>query len=404
MIIDVKAREIIDSRANPTIEVEIITEKGKFFGRAPSGVSKSKKESVEIRDKNYRFHGKGVLKAVDKIKEIKKVLINKDESEHEEIDKALIALDGTKNKSKLGSNTIVATSMAVARAGACKLGLELYEYIGLMINTKSFTLPLLFMNVINGGKHAGNDLAIQEFMIIPQAPNVKERIRLGCEMYYELKEEIKKKYGKSATNVGDEGGFAPPLKNTTEALELLMKIIEKGYDAKLALDCAASEFYKNDIYKLDKRVFDTNELLEYYKQLVEKYPILSIEDPFDQNDIHGFKEITKELKSIQIVGDDLLATNPLLILNAIKNNLCNTLLLKINQIGTLTEALESFRLAKNNNWNTIVSHRSGETCDDFIADLSVGIACGQIKAGAPCRGERTSKYNRLIRIEEMLNE
>lgn len=402
-ITSVFAREILDSRGNPTVEVEVTSEKG--FGRAaaPSGASTGIHEAREIRDGGRRFLGKGVLKAVENVnKKIAREIVGKQFENPEEIDKKMIELDGTKNKSKLGANAMVATSMAVFRCAACEQGKTVYEYLG------GGKLPIGFFNVLNGGKHAGGKLSIQEFMIVPQgAKTFKQGLQWVCEIYHTLGKRLVKKYGVSARNVGDEGGFAPLMNKSTEALNAIVGAIEEtgyGKRIKIALDCAASSFYKNKKYLIDGKRVDSKELEEYYLGLVKKYPIISIEDPFEEEDFEGFARLNKKLKGkVQVVGDDLVVTNITRIKTAIDEKSMSTLLLKINQIGTVSEALEAFKLCKKKEINSMVSHRSGETEDNFISDFVVGIEAGQMKSGAPARGERTSKYNQLLRIEENLN-
>jgi len=415
-ITSLKAREIIDSRGNPTIEVELKTEKDVFLSSVPSGASKGIYEATELRDNDKkRFNGKGVLKAVENVnKIISKNLLGKNPENQKEIDELLIKLDGTKNKSNLGANAILGTSMCVCRAGAKSKNLQLYEYIAELVGSKKFVLPIPSFNIINGGKHAGNRLSIQEFMIFPLgAENFKEAVRIGCEIFYSLKEIIKKEYGLSAVNVGDEGGFAPDLEKTEEALDLIKKAIEKTdhkNKVKIAIDSAASEFFINRKYSLnfknEKKKKDEKtgeEMISFYKEIIKNYDIISIEDPFEQNDWESYMKFTKEEgENIQIVGDDLLVTNPDRIKEAIEKKACNALLLKLNQIGTITEAIESAKLAMAVNWEIMVSHRSGETEDTFISDFAVGLNAKQIKAGSLCRSERTAKYNRLMRIEEEL--
>lgn len=422
----IHAREILDSRGNPTIEVDLSTQS--FFARAmvPSGASTGIHEAIELRDKDKRYKGKGVLKAKDNVN--KKIAKKKNKIlvlEQKKTDKMLISLDGTPNKSKLGANAILGVSMANCRLGAMSKGTELFSYISELYTyemgtqyrresqknsaNKKYILPVPFFNVINGGKHAGNKLNIQEFMIAPIGANsFSEALRMGAETYQILKELIREKHGVDAVNVGDEGGFAPPLENIEEPLELLCQAIDKaGYKGKIkiALDCAASEFFDGKMYSIDGRKVTGDELLEIYESIVKKYPIISIEDPFDQEDFESYSKLTRALKGkVQIVGDDLLVTNVSRINTALKKQACNALLLKVNQIGTVSESLAAASLAIKNGWNVMVSHRSGETEDSFIADLVVGIGSGQIKSGAPCRGERLAKYNQLLRIEEKLGK
>ena len=399
----VRAREILDSRGNPTIEVEVATESG-ILGTAavPSGASTGIYEAVELRDGGKRFGGKGVTKAVDAVtKTIKPKIVGMDVRNQKEIDSTMITLDGTENKSKLGGNAILGVSLACARAAAAMEGLRLYEHI----DENASLLPVPFFNVINGGKHAGTQLDFQEFMIAPiGARNFHEALRMGAEVYQTLKAHLQKAYGKSAINVGDEGGFAPPLNTPDEALGVLSKAIEEANyigKVKIGLDVASSTFYKDDAYTVAGKKYTTGELIEYYRQLAKTYPIVSIEDPLQEEDYEGFVEATKLIPT-QIVGDDLFVTNPKRLAKGIEMGACNALLWKVNQIGTLTEALEAASLAMKNKYGVMASHRSGDTEDPWVADLSVGIGCGQIKSGAPARGERTAKYNQLLRIEEWL--
>ncbi|MGV8152291.1 MAG: phosphopyruvate hydratase [Candidatus Nanoarchaeia archaeon] len=414
----VEAREILDSRGNPTVEVELETDKGIFFAGVPSGASTGIYEAVELRDNDKtRYNGKGVLKAVENVnKIIAPKIIGLNPEKQKEIDEMMIKLDGTENKGKLGANAILAVSMAVARAGAASKNMQLYEYIADIVGNKNLVLPVPSFNVINGGKHAGNKLAMQEFMILPiGAPNFREAMRYGAEVYHSLKKVIKEKYGTDAVNVGDEGGFAPNIQDNKEGLELLKEAIKKaGYEGKvkIGMDVAASEFFENGEYNLDFKNPNSSqkkktgkEMIELYKQFVKEYGLVSIEDPFDQDDWESYKELTKEIgKEVQIVGDDLLVTNPKRIKMGIEKKACNALLLKVNQIGTVTEAIQACIDAKKAGWGVMVSHRSGETEDSFIADLVVGLSTGEIKTGAPCRSERLAKYNQLMRIEEKLEK
>jgi enolase len=409
----VNAREILDSRGNPTVEVDIITEAGTARAGVPSGASTGIHEALELRDKDKnRYLGKGVLKAVENVnKKIASTLVGKEPVEQGKIDDALCMLDGSDNKSELGANAILGVSMAVCKAGALEQNIPLYKHIAKLAGVNKFVMPVPCFNVINGGEHAGNKLAFQEFMILPVgAKSFKEALQMGAETYHNLKSIIKKKYGIDSVNVGDEGGFAPPV-NEEEALDLLQSAIKKsGYTGKIkiGLDCAASEFYKKGKYDLNFKgdkpdLLTGEELAEKYKQMVEKYPIVSIEDPFDQDDFDSYAKLTQAIgKDVQIVGDDLLVTNPQRIQKAIHHGACNALLLKVNQIGSVTESMEAAKLSSDNGWGVMVSHRSGETEDSFIADLVVGLKTGQIKTGAPCRSERLAKYNQLLRIEEEL--
>lgn len=402
---EVKAREILDSRGWPTIEVSVKCGEKWFTAAVPSGASTGKHEALELRDGGKRFLGKGVLKAGDNVNKIlSKKVVGYECTAQREIDELMIKLDGTESKSKLGANAILGVSLAVARVGASASGKELWQYLGQLAGNKKFVLPTPFFNVINGGKHAGNNLSFQEFMIAPSGKNFAEQLQMGAEFYQILKLHLGGKYGKTAINVGDEGGFAPAINSAEEALNILEHVKkETGYGEKikLAMDCAASDFYENGNYYLtkDKKLkLDKEELLEHYINLVKKYKLVSIEDPFQEEDFASYSELLRKSK-IQIVTDDLTVTNVKRLREAIKQRSGNCLLLKVNQIGTLTEALEAAKLAKQNNWKVMVSHRSGETNDSFIADLAVGLGCGMIKAGAPCRGERLAKYNRLMEIE-----
>jgi len=421
-IVSVKAREILDSRGNPTIEVDIHTAKGLFRAAVPSGASTGKFEALELRENDKsRYLGKGVLKAVQNVNEvIAPKIIGKNVTHQEELDKFMIELDATDNKGKLGANAILGVSMAICKAGAAEKGVPLYKHIADLAGNTQLMLPVPAFNVINGGQHAGNKLAMQEFMILPiGAANFREAMRMGCEVYHNLKSVIKEKYGQDATNVGDEGGFAPNIQSGKEGLELLKSAIAKaGYTdkVKIGMDCAASEFCIDDkkfIYDLDFKVKNNDkshvltdeQLTNLYKEYVNEFPIVSIEDPFDQDDWSAYHKITQALgQNVQIVGDDLLVTNPKRIHTAIEKKACNALLLKVNQIGSVTESIEACRLAQAQGWGVMVSHRSGETEDTFIADLVVGLGTGEIKTGAPCRSERLAKYNQLLRIEEELGE
>lgn len=401
----VHAREILDSRGNPTIEVEVTTEDG-FFGRAaiPSGASTGIYEAVELRDGGSRYHGKGVQHAVKIVHDmIYPKVKGIDVRDQARIDEIMIELDGTSDKGRMGGNAILGVSIACAKAASKAEYIRLYEYI----DPEASLLPVPFFNVINGGKHAGNQLDFQEFMIAPTgAETFHEALQMGSEIYHTLKQRLLKDYGKNAINVGDEGGFSPPINSPEEALDAISRSAEElGYDKKtvLAIDVAASSFYHDGSYNYQGKRISTGELIDVYKELVEKYPIASIEDPLEEEDYAGFVEITKTLP-IQILGDDLFVTNPERLRKGIEMGACNALLWKVNQIGTLTEALNAAKIAMNNGYTVMASHRSGETEDPFVADLSVGIGCGQIKSGATCRGERTAKYNQLLRIEEWLGE
>ncbi len=402
----IHAREILDSRGNPTIEVEVTTDDG-YFGKAavPSGASTGIYEAVELRDKGERFYGKGVSKAVRGVKEeILPKLRGYDVSDQSKIDALMIELDGTENKARLGGNAILGVSIASAQAAAASRGVKLYEYI----NPDARLLPVPFFNVVNGGMHAGNQLDFQEFMVAPTgAANFAEALRMGSEIYQTLKGKLLEDYGKNAINVGDEGGFSPPMKSPEEAIEaIIASTDELGYSEKvtLAMDVAASSFFAGEgVYNYRGNTINTDELIEVYVDLVDKYPISSIEDPLVEEDYQGFVDMTKTV-DIQVLGDDIFVTNPKRLQKGIDMGACNALLWKVNQIGSLTEALEAAKLAMDNGYNVMASHRSGETEDPFVADLSVALGCGQIKSGAPCRGERTAKYNQLLRIEEWLGE
>ncbi len=402
-IIAARARQILDSRGNPTVECDIKTTDGVFRASVPSGASTGTHEAHELRDGGRAFLGKGVQKAVRNINITIARKIKGRPPVQEEIDELLIKLDGTKNKSKLGANAILAVSMAVARAGAAAKEMRLYEYIGKLYGTKKFTMPVPAFNIINGGKHAGNKLDIQEYMIMPVgAKSFAEALQIGSETYHTLKESLINNFGDKAINVGDEGGFAPQLTCIEEPFDYITNAIIKTGNwkkAKLGIDAAATTFWKHNAYYVEGQEYTTEELMEKYEQLVDAYPLMSIEDPFNEDDFESFAKLRKKVKA-QIVGDDLLATNPARVQKAIMQKSCNCLLLKINQIGTITEALRAAKMAQKAGWNIMVSHRSGETGDCFIADLAVGMAAGQIKAGAPCRGERLAKYNQLLRIEE----
>jgi enolase len=412
------AREILDSRGNPTIEVDVHTEKGLFRAAVPSGASTGIYEALELRDGDKsRYLGKGVLKAVKNVNEVLgPAVVGLDPTQQTEIDNKLIALDGTDSKKQYGANAILGISLAVARAGAAQKGVPLYRHLADLAGNKDIRLPVPAFNVINGGSHAGNKLAMQEFMILPiGAPSFAEGLRYGAEVYHTLKNVIKDKYGQDATNVGDEGGFAPDIQNNEEGLELLKIAIDKaGYTGKvvIGMDVAASEFWKDGKgYDLDfktknndgSKVLSGEKLAELYQEFIHKYPVVSIEDPFDQDDFESYAKLTAAVSGkVQIVGDDLLVTNPKRIQTAIEKKACTALLLKVNQIGSVTESIQAAKLAHSAGWTVMVSHRSGETEDNFIADLVVGLGTGQIKTGAPCRSERLSKYNQLLRIEEEL--
>lgn len=411
------ARSIFDSRGNPTVEVDLVTDLGLFRAAVPSGASTGIYEALELRDNDKsRYHGKSVQKAIDNInKTIAPELLKAglEVTQQTEIDEFMIKLDGTENKSKFGANAILGVSLAVAKAGAAKKGIPLYRHLADLAGNTNIILPVPAFNVINGGSHAGNKLAMQEFMILPTgAANFTEAMRMGSEVYHHLKKGIKDKFGLDATAVGDEGGFAPNILNNKDALDLINEAIATaGYTGKIeiGMDVAASEFYKDGQYDLDfknpnsdkSKWLSPEKLQALYQEFIKDFPIVSIEDPFDQDDWSAWASITAAT-NIQIVGDDLTVTNPKRIQTAVEKKACNCLLLKVNQIGTVTESIRAHQLAKQNGWGTMVSHRSGETEDTFIADLVVGLSTGQIKTGAPCRSERLAKYNQILRIEEEL--
>ena len=407
---NVKGRQILDSRGNPTVEVDVILSNG-LVGTAsvPSGASTGKYEAVELRDNFKSYHGKSVTKAIDNIdNDIKNIILGRSPLEQSKIDNDLISLDGTSNKNKLGANAILGVSMAVARAGAISINQPLYKYIG---GISSKTMPVPLMNIINGGAHANNLLDIQEFMIMPiNFERFGDALRAGAEIFHNLKKILDN--NNYSTSVGDEGGFAPKIDDPKIALDLISKSIEvSGYrvgdDIFIALDAAASEFYSEKKYILNdkQKSLSTDELIDYWGNLVNNYPIISIEDPFDEDDINGFTKFTNlHGKNIQIVGDDLFVTSEKKLSEGIQKNAGNSILIKLNQVGTLTETLDTISKAKKHNFNTIISHRSGETEDNFISDLCVGINAGQIKTGSLSRSDRTSKYNQLLRIEEQLGE
>ncbi|KAF3423462.1 hypothetical protein E2986_10661 [Frieseomelitta varia] len=402
----IKARQIFDSRGNPTVEVDLVTDDGLFRAEVPSGASTGVHEALELRDNDKsKYHGKSVFKAVENINSIitpELLKSNLEVTQQTDIDNLLLKLDGTPNKSKLGANALLDI-----------INNFNFRYIAELAGNSDIILPVPAFNVINGGSHAGNKLAMQEFMILPTgAANFTEAMRMGTEVYHHLKAGIKKKFGLDATAVGDEGGFAPNILENKEALNLIIDAIKvAGYEGKIkiGMDVAASEFYKNGKYDLDFKneksdpstYLESQALKNLYLEFVKEFPIVSIEDPFDQDDWDSWTSITSSTP-IQIVGDDLTVTNPERIKTAIEKKACNCLLLKVNQIGTVTESINAHKLAKSAGWGTMVSHRSGETEDTFIADLVVGLSTGQIKTGAPCRSERLAKYNQILRIEEEL--
>ncbi len=407
-IIYVWGRQILDSRGNPTVEVEVGLESGASARAAvPSGASTGSREALELRDGGEAWHGKGVSQAIENINEIIAPELEGLESlDQVYIDQIMLELDGTDNKSKLGANAILAVSMAVARASAEELGMPLFAYLG-GVNAKVLPVPL--MNVINGGAHADNNLEIQEFMIVPAGfDTYSSAYQAGAEIYQTLKKILKER-GLS-TAVGDEGGFAPNLNTHSEALEILVEAIEKtgykpGEQVYLAIDAAASEFFKDGKYQFEGKLRSAEEMIEYYSGLLEKFPIVSIEDGLAEGDWEGWAKMYQALgDKVQIVGDDIFVTNPRIIAEGIEKKIANAVLIKLNQIGTVTETLQAIDMTHRAGWNTVISHRSGETADTFIADLAVAVNSGQIKTGAPCRIERVEKYNQLLRIEEFLDE
>jgi len=425
----IKARQIFDSRGNPTVEVDLTTSLGTFRAAVPSGASTGIYEALELRDGDKsQYHGKGVSKAIANVNEkLAPLFVGKDLdiANQKAMDQMMLDLDGTPAKSNLGANSILAISMAISKAAAAHQGIPLYRHLANLAGNKTeeMLMPIPVFNVINGGSHAGNKLAMQEFMLFPfGAESFSQAMRMGSETYHHLKALTKKKFGQDATNVGDEGGFAPNILVNSDALDLIVEAIEKaGYTGKIgiAMDVAASEFWKDDLKKYDldfknddagdvndqSRYLTPTQLADLYCSFVEKYPIVSIEDPFDQDDWQGYVDFTARVGvNTQVVGDDLLVTNPTRIQTALDKKACNALLLKVNQIGTLTESIQAAQMSLSAEWGVMVSHRSGETEDSFIADLVVGLKTGQIKTGAPCRSERLCKYNQLLRIEEQLGD
>jgi len=417
-ITGVHGREIIDSRGNPTVEVDITTKDGTFTASVPSGASTGIYEAVELRDGGKRYMGKGVLTAVNNVNTaLADIVKGIDVADQRAVDDAMIKLDGTPNKGNMGANAILGVSLAASKAGAAARNVPLWQhYADIAGNPYPETLPVPCFNVINGGEHAGNKLAFQEFFVIPTgAETFTESMIIGCEVFHNLKAVIKEKFGGDATLIGDEGGFAPPC-DVESGLSMLMEATDRaGYLDKVSigLDVAASEFkvegknqYDLDFKSVDKDpslLITGDELIAFYKDMISKYPIVTIEDPFDQDDWDNWTALCKEVgKDVQIVGDDLTVTNPVKIAEAVEKGSANCLLLKVNQIGSISESIDAVKLSKQNGWGVMTSHRSGETEDFYIADLAVGLCTGQIKTGAPCRGERLSKYNQLLRIEEQL--
>ncbi|WP_291319144.1 phosphopyruvate hydratase [Desulfonatronospira sp.] len=410
VISDILARQILDSRGNPTIEVEVVLESG-IIGRAavPSGASTGSREALELRDGEKAYGGKGVSLAVKHVTEdIAGDLIGMDALRQVEIDEFMIDLDGTDNKSKLGANAILGVSMAVARAAATYTGLPLYQYIG-GINSK--VLPVPQMNIINGGAHAANNLDIQEFMVMPLgASTFSDALRMGTETFHTLKKLLSK--DGLSTTVGDEGGFAPNFKSNAQAFEYIIKAIEEsgyqpGSEIALAIDAAASEFYRDGKYHLtgENKILNSDEIIDYYQELAKKFPLISIEDGLAESDWEGWRKFTSMAEdTLQIVGDDIFVTNPSILAEGITTGVGNSILIKLNQIGTLTETMDTIEMAKSSAYSTVISHRSGETEDSFIADLAVAVNAGQIKTGSASRSDRLAKYNQLLRIEEELEE
>jgi enolase len=397
----IDARWILNSRGHPTVEVELTTEDGVFSSAVPSGASVGSREAIELLDGGRPFHGKGVQKAIANVKDvIAPAVAGMDPADQRSIDDRLIELDGTTTKEGLGANAVLPVSLAAARAGAAASGVPLYEHL----YGGEHRLPVPFMNVINGGAHAGNDLDIQEYMLAPTGfETFSDAVQAGSEVYQTLKGILLDAYGKDAINVGDEGGFAPPISEPECPLELVLQAVEEvGYDGRisLAIDAAASEFADSDGYVIAGERRSSGEMIDLYRDLVDTFPLISLEDPFSEDDWDGFMELTKALGSrVHIIGDDIFVSNRSILERGIDSGAANAVLLKVNQIGTVSEALDTVETAYGAGYGVMVSHRSGETCDDFIGDLAVSIGCGMIKSGAPARGERTSKYNRMLRIE-----
>ena len=411
-ITKIKSREILDSRGNPTVEVDIVTENGIFRAMTPSGASAGQHEALELRDNDKsRYFGKGTLKAVENVNKIIAPKIVGMNCRHQEtIDKIMIKLDGTENKDKFGANAILPVSIAITKAGAAAKNIPLYQYIGELFGVIPHKLPVPMCNVINGGKHAGQENSIQEHMLMPTgAKSFTEGIRIISESYHHLAKILKQKFGAGGTLIGDEGGFAPAqITDVNERLDLMLKAVDNaGYDGmiKIAMDPASSEFFYDGTYKIGKKTYSGGDLVDFYVALCEKYPIISIEDGHAEDDWNSWVEMVKKLGTkIQIVGDDLFVTNTKRIQKGIELNAANSVLIKLNQIGSVTETLSAIKMAQDKGWTAVISHRSGETEDNFIADLVVGTSAGQIKTGAPARSDRNAKYNQLMRIEEELGE
>ena len=407
-IMDVWAREVLDSRGNPTVEVEVVTQEGHGRAIVPSGASTGTYEALELRDGDERYGGKGVLNAVNNVNDIISDLITgMDVTSQRELDAAMIEKDGTKGKTNLGANAILGASMACAACAADTMNLHIYEYLG---GPNAHVIPVPMSNVLNAGVHGASSLELQEFMIMPVGEKTfYEGLRAVSEIYHELKKIVAKKYGENSTGVGDEGGYSPPMRTVDEPLDMLVEAMEKtGYEntVMIALDAAASEFYnaKKGTYTLEGNEITKDMLIEKYINITEVYPIVSLEDPFAEDDFESFSKLTSAIGDrVQIVGDDLYVTNPERLRRGIECSATNSLLLKVNQIGTVSESFDAANMSFRNGWGVVVSHRSGETEDTFISDLSVALNCGQIKTGAPCRSERTAKYNQLLRIEEQLD-
>jgi enolase len=407
----IKAREVLDSRGNPTVEADLITEDGLFRAMVPSGASAGMHEALELRDKDDRYMGKGTRKAVDNVNEIiAPHLIGYEVSDQKALDREMIELDGTENKDKLGANAILPVSMAACQAAASSEGLWLYEHIGKLFGAKPNTLPVPMLNVINGGKHAGMENDPQEHMIMPVgAKDFREALRMSSETYHHLGKLLKKQYGARGTLVGDEGGFVPAIQNVGERLSIMEKAVENaGYttkDIKFALDPASSEFFKDGTYTVGDKRMDSGEMVEFWAELIGSYPIVSLEDGMAEDDWDGWVELVKRVgDKTQIVGDDLLVTNVKRVEKGIELGAANSVLIKLNQIGSVSETLDAIKMAFDASWTAVVSHRSGETEDSFIADLVVGTNAGQSKFGAPARSDRNAKYNQLLRIEDRLGE
>ncbi|MFH1375885.1 MAG: phosphopyruvate hydratase, partial [Patescibacteria group bacterium] len=405
-ITKIQAREILDSRGNPTVEVELTTDSTSAIAAVPSGASTGAHEAVELRDGGKRYGGKGVEQAVKNVNEIlAKELAGLDVLDQRALDEKMIEIDGTENKSKLGANAILGVSLAAAKAAAINKKIPLYKHFGFLAKNDKWLLPTPMMNILNGGQHADNGIDIQEFMIVPVGfDSFREALRAGAEIFHELKKILKK--GGSSTNVGDEGGFAPNFEKTEEALDAIVEAIKKaGYskEVKIALDAASSEFFEKDKYNLEGQKLSSEEMVDFYEALLGKYPIVSIEDGLAEDDWAGWQKLTKRLDSkVQIVGDDLFVTNPERLREGVAKGVANSILIKLNQIGTVSETIDAVKLAHDSGYTTVISHRSGETEDTTIADFAVGVAAGQIKTGSLCRTDRVCKYNQLLRIEERL--